>query len=106
MAAAIEKSKRTAGWMGIHRGHRARPLEWIAEKFIFLVSLSAIVMVFLIFAFVLREALPVFFGTTNSSLVAKVIPAADMDKLKPEELRKYLDLDEAKFKSMDRETLK
>ena len=38
--------------MGIHRGHRARPLEWLAEKFIFLVSLSTILMVFLIFLFV------------------------------------------------------
>ena len=38
--------------MGLKRGHRARPVEWLAEKGIFLVSLSAIVMVFLIFVFV------------------------------------------------------
>ena len=48
--------------MGIHRGHKARPVEWLAEKLIFLVSLTAIVMVFLIFLFVAREALPVVFG--------------------------------------------
>ena len=53
--------------MGIHRGHKARPLEWLAEKFIFLVSLSAILVVFLIFLFVAREALPVFLGQTNSA---------------------------------------
>jgi len=56
--------------MGIHRGHKARPLEWLAEKFIFLVSLSTILMVFLIFVFVAREALPVFFGQSDTALVS------------------------------------
>ena len=55
--------------MGIHRGHKARPLEWLAEKFIFLVSLSTILMVFLIFVFVAREALPIFLGKENSALI-------------------------------------
>ena len=58
----MQHERRTPGWMGIQRGHRARPLEWLAEKFIFLVSLSAILMVFLIFLFVAREALPIFLG--------------------------------------------
>jgi hypothetical protein len=57
-----KQAKRTQGWMGIHRGHRARPVEWIAEKLIFLVSLSAILMILLIFVFISREALPIFFG--------------------------------------------
>ena len=52
MAGSIEKGKRSIGWMGMHRGHQARPLEWVAEKLIFLVSLSAIVMIFLIFQIV------------------------------------------------------
>ena len=55
--------------MGIHRGHKARPLEWLAEKGIFLVSLSTILVIFLIFLFVAREALPIFFGQMNSALV-------------------------------------
>ncbi len=91
--------------MGIHRGHKARPLEWLAEKGIFFVSLSTILMVFLIFIFVAREALPVFFGTENSAAIKPVIPPADMDKLKPEELRTYLDLSEKKFAALDKETL-
>ena len=73
--------------MGLARGHRARPLEWITERLIFLVSLSAIVTVFLIFLFVAREALPVFLGKANSASVQKLIPASQMDKLSPEELR-------------------
>ncbi|HEY6168754.1 MAG TPA: phosphate ABC transporter permease subunit PstC [Verrucomicrobiae bacterium] len=98
--------KRSIGWMGIHRGHRARPLEWLAEKAIFAVSLSAIVMIFLIFLFVARESLPIFFGGMNSAQVQKVIPAADMEKLKPAELRAYLDLTEQEFASKDRDTIK
>ena len=91
--------------MGIHRGHKARPLEWLVEKFIFLVSLSAIAMVLLIFLFVAREALPVFFGEANTALIQPAIPVADMDKYSPEKLQSYLDLTPAQFKSVNRETL-
>lgn len=102
----LQTGKRPIGWMGIHRGHKARPLEWLAEKFIFLVSLSAILVVFLIFLFVAREALPLFLGQINSALVKPVIPPADMDKHSPEELREYLGLEPKQFKAMDRDTLR
>jgi phosphate transport system permease protein len=96
---------RSIGWMGMHRGHRARPLEWLAEKTIFLVALSAILMVFLIFLFVARESLPVFLGRTNSAQAAKVIPAADLEKLSPKEIQSYLGLTDAEFAAQDKETL-
>ena len=92
--------------MGIQRGHRARPLEWLAEKFIFLVSLSAILMVFLIFLFVAREALPIFLGKTDTALVQKVIPPGELDKLSPATLQHYLELTPEQFAAMDKETLK
>jgi len=92
--------------MGIHRGYQARPVEWVAEKFIFAVSLSAILMVLLIFLFVAREALPVFFGGTNTALIQPVIPTAEMDKHSPAELRRYLELTPGEFQKMDKETLK
>jgi phosphate transport system permease protein len=101
-----EQRRRSHGWMGIHRGHKARPLEWLAEKFIFLVSLSAILMVFLIFLFVAREALPLFLGETNSALVKKAVPPDQMDKLSPAELRQYLDLTPQQFAAIDKDTLK
>src|SRR5580704_7970237 len=97
MAANLDNSKRSIGWMGLQRGHRARPLEWLAEKGIFLVSLSAMVMVFLIFLFVAREALPIFFGRMNSASVRQVIPVADMDKLTPAQLQEYLGLTPKQF---------
>jgi len=100
------QSKRSIGWMGLKRGHRARPLEWLAEKIIFLVSLSAIVLIFLIFLFVGREALPVFLGQTNSALVQKVIPPDQLDSLSPADLQAYLDLTPKQYKEMDRETLR
>lgn len=91
--------------MGIQRGHRARPLEWLAEKFIFLVSLSTILVVMLIFVFVAREALPIFLGQEDSALIKPVIPAADLDKLKPAAVRTYLDLTEKQYAKMDRDVL-
>ena len=91
--------------MGIHRGHQARPAEWLAEKAIFLVSLTAILMVFLIFVFVAREALPLVFGQMNSAAARPVIPAKEMDTLKPEALRDYLGLTAEEFRKLDKEAL-
>jgi len=99
-------SRRSHGWMGIHRGHKARPVEWLAEKFIFLVSLSAILMVLLIFLFVAREALPVFFGQTNTALVQKPIPADEVDKHSPAELQVYLEITPDEFGKMSKTTLR
>ncbi|MFN7137909.1 MAG: phosphate ABC transporter permease subunit PstC [Limisphaerales bacterium] len=91
--------------MGLSRGHKARPLEWIAEKGIFLVSLSAILMVFLIFLFVAREAMPLVLGKMDSSAAGELIAPEKMDELSPEELRTYLGLTRAEFRDKDRETL-
>jgi phosphate transport system permease protein len=92
--------------MGLQRGHRAKPFEWLAEKVILVVSLSSILMVFLIFFFIGREAMPVALGQMNSALLQKVIPASDLDKLSPAQLQAYLGLTKEQFTSMDRETLK
>jgi len=92
--------------MGIHRGHKARPLEWLAEKAIFLVSLSTILVVFLIFIFVAREAWPLLVGQTNSALVQTVIPPEAADKLPPEKIREYLGLTPKQFVEMDKETIR
>jgi phosphate transport system permease protein len=100
------KSNAPHGWLGIHRGHKARPLEWLAEKFIFLVSLSAIAVVLLIFVFVAREALPVFLGQTDTALVQKVRQPDELDKMSPAEIQNYLALTPQQFATMDKETLR
>ena len=99
-----KSSERSVGWMGLKRGHRAKPLEWLAEKLIFLVSLSAILMIFLIFVFIGREAIPVAFGRMDSSLTQKAMAVEDMDKISPRELQDYLGLTDKQFAGMDRET--
>jgi phosphate transport system permease protein len=80
--------------------------EWLAERCIFLVSLSAILMVFLIFAFVAREALPVMFGRTNNARNQRPIAVADIAKLAPEKLGGYLGVTLDELKSYDADTLK
>jgi phosphate transport system permease protein len=92
--------------MGLKRGHRAKPLEWLAEKTIFLVSLTSILMVFLIFVFIGREAIPLALGRMNTAKGQKIIPVEQMDKLNESELREYLGLTSEEFARMDRETLK
>ncbi|MDB6129193.1 MAG: Phosphate transport system permease protein [Verrucomicrobiales bacterium] len=100
------EAKRSIGWMGLSRGHKARPLEWLIEKGIFLVAISAILVVFLIFLFVLREAWPIFSGKANSAAARKVIPADQIDKLTPFQLQAYLELTPDEFNKKDKETLK
>jgi phosphate ABC transporter permease protein PstC len=93
--------------MGLSRGHHANPFEWLAEKLILLVSLTAILMIFLIFLFVGREAWPIVAGTMNSSLAQElkdIIPVEDMEKTPPERLRQYLGLTPEQFEGMDAET--
>jgi phosphate transport system permease protein len=99
------KTKQTLGWMGIRRGHKAHPGEWLAEKFIFLVSLTAIVMVFLIFAFIMREALPLFMGQMNSALVQPAIAPGDADKISKARLADYLGLTSQELARMNKDTL-
>ena len=91
-------------WSGIQRGKSRHPFEWLVEKLIFLVSLTAILMVFLIFAFVTREALPIVFGEMNSAARQPVLPVADLDKTPPAVLRSYLELTPEEFASMDHDT--
>ena len=90
--------------MGTLRGHKAHPFEWMAEKLIFAVSLSAILMIFLIFLFIGREALPIIFGRMNSAERQEVIPPDQIDKIDPERLRAYLELTPKEFADMNRET--
>src|SRR5215212_8261865 len=90
-------ANRTIGWMGIQRGHRARPLEWIVEKGIMIVSFSAILMILLIFLFIGREAAPVIFGRVDTSRSAKVITPEQMNSVPREELRTYLELTPEEF---------
>lgn len=99
-------AKRTIGWMGIHRGHRARPLEWIAEKGILAVSFSAIVMILLIFLFIGREAAPILFGQMNSAPVQKVVHPDQIGSLSKAELQAYLGLSANEMARMSEETLK
>lgn len=92
--------------MGLKRGHRAKPLEWIAEKAIFLVSLLAILMVFLIFVFIGREAVPLLVGNVNTAVAGNVVSPDKMDQMSPNELRAYLGLTREQHEAMDRDTLK
>jgi phosphate transport system permease protein len=76
----------------------------LIEKLILVVSLSAILMIFLIFLFIGREALPVFLGQTNSAARQEVIPPDQIDKIEPDRLRAYLELTPEEFAAMERET--
>jgi len=92
--------------MGIHRGHRARPLEWLVEKGILAISFSAIIMILLIFLFIGREALPVLFGRMDSSRDHVAVAPEKMDSMSPGELQAYLGLTPREYAQMDRETIR
>jgi len=93
-------------WLGLKRGHRARPLEWLAEKAIFLVSLSAIVTTLLIFVFIARESLPILFGRMDNLKALAVIPVDEMERRSAAELAAYLEMKPDEIRAFDKETLK
>ncbi len=88
------------------RTPRRRWAEWLVERGIFLVSLSTILMVFLIFAFVAREALPVIFRQTNNARSATPVTAAQVSTMPPEQLAAYLGVTIAELKSYNAETVR
>lgn len=106
MSESTTKQQRSIGWMGLKRGHRARPSEWIAEKLIFAVSLSSIVTIFLIFLFVGRMTLPIVFEQMNSAAVQPVIPVERLGAMTKAEVMSYLELTEKQYAGMDQETLR
>jgi phosphate transport system permease protein len=95
--------KRDGDWATILRGRNLRPAEWLAERGIFLVSLSAILVIFLIFMFVAREALPVAIERMTSSSVGEVIPVEQMEKVSPARLAKYLGVSESELTTLPAE---
>lgn len=88
------------------RQRKPRHVEWLVERGIFLVSLSAILMIFLIFIFVGREALPVMLGQTDTSRTRKALTMEQAAAAKPEELARYLGVTLAELKGFDTETVK
>ena len=103
-AAPAPRGELQAAWATLCQSHKSRPLEWLVEKGIFLTSLSAIVMVFLIFAFVANKAWPIFGGKMNSSKVFQPIPVEDMAKHSPAALQQYLGVSAGQWEKFDEET--
>jgi phosphate transport system permease protein len=93
-----------AQWARLATGRKSRPLEWMIEKGIFLTSLSAILMIFLIFAFVANKAWPLIIGKEDSSRSFKPIPVEDMGKHSAAELQDYLGVTSAQWAKFDDET--
>jgi phosphate transport system permease protein len=76
------------------------------ERGIFAVSLTSIVMVFLIFAFVGREALPVILGQMDNARARKPYTLEEAKALPATELAKYLAVKPAELAGYDAETIK
>ncbi len=87
---------------------RQRPRwgEWFAERAILLISLSAILTILLIFAFVGREAWPVIIGKTDNSRSKKPLAVEEITKTPPEQLASYIGVTLDELKSYDAETVK
>jgi phosphate transport system permease protein len=95
MIEAPPTTTRLVPWAQRRRASRRRWAEWFIERAILLVSLSAILMVLLVFAFVAREALPVILGRTDNARIHQ-----DGDTAR------FLGMSEAEFKTYDDATIK
>lgn len=85
---------------------RRHPGTRLVEALLFGVSLTALLMIALIFLFVGREALPILLGQANAALVQEVLPVDDALRLPPEELRRHLGLTPGEFARLDAPALR
>jgi phosphate transport system permease protein len=85
---------------------RRRIGEWLTERLIFGVSLTSILMIFLIFAFVGREALPVALGRVSTARARKPYTFAEAKALPANQLAAYLGVSPADLTGYDAETTK
>ena len=92
-------------WDSLQQRHPLQRLDWLAEKGIFSISLSAILMVFLIILFVTREGFPILLEPAIKDAAETVIPLDQLTQTSPERIQQYLELTPSEYQSMDRETI-
>lgn len=92
-------------WTGLHKGHKTRPVEWLAEKAILLVSSSAILTIFLIFLFIGKEALPLLTAKSSAPAKPQAQGAAPAEKLSTEALAAYLKMPMDELTKKDPQTI-
>ena len=101
----MESEPNAPNWASLRTAGPTFSLDWLAEKLTFLVSLSSIIMVFLIFVFIAREGLPILFDPDHTVAKEAPIPVDQLDSISSEQLQRYLDLSADEYDSMDRSTL-
>ena len=101
----MEKRDTNTSWQSLANGSRSSLIERLMEKSIFLISLTTILFVLLIFVFIARESLPIFLGTLETPTNHEPIPVNALDTTTPQALQGYLGLTEEEFLSMEKETL-
>ena len=94
-----------ANWRSLDRSQAPRLWERVAEKAIFLISLTTILFVLLIFLFIGRESLPIILETSKAPFAGESIPVSNLDSTPPETIQRYLELSEEEYRSMERETI-
>ncbi len=101
----MKENDSNPNWQSLANESGSSLIEKAMEKFVFLISLTTILFVLLIFVFIARESLPIFLGTVERSIVREPIPVNALTTTPPEELMAYLDLSADEFQSMEKETL-
>ena len=101
----MKENDSNPNWQSLANESGSSLIEKAMEKFVFLISLTTILFVLLIFVFIARESLPIFLGTVERSIVREPIPVNALATTPPEELMAYLDLSADEFQSMEKETL-
>ncbi len=106
MRASESSSPRaSADRRGLLRGRR-RPFTRLAEFGLRVVSLTALMMLALIFLFVGREAWPILAGQTDAALVRDYLPVETALRLPPAQLRAYLGLTPRELAQLDGSALR
>jgi len=101
-----EPDPSNSSWTMLRGRANVQWLDRLVQTGMGLVASSATIFVFLIFVFVVKEAMPVFLGTVDPKRLEEAYQPDQIDMMTPAEIQTYLDLSPEQYGRMDRETLR
>ena len=70
------------------------------------IASSATIFIFLIFLFVVKEALPVFLGQVDTSKGGEILSPDQLERMNPGDVKEYLELTNEQYRRLDQDALR
>ena len=93
-------------WTSIQQGGSRHRLDKLFELGMAAIASSATIFIFLIFLFVVKEALPVFLGQVDTSKGGEILSPDQLERMNPGDVKEYLELTNEQYHRLDQDALR